>query len=66
MLTAHALPTSLDGVDVDAVVMATAADKKRSSEGGVPFVLIDGPGQVRTGCQVEPRAVIAAVRELAA
>jgi shikimate kinase/3-dehydroquinate synthase len=66
MLAAHNLPTSLDGAAPDAVVMATAADKKRSGEGAVPFVLLDGPGRVRTGCQVEPRALIAAVRELAA
>ncbi len=66
LLDRHRLPTTLDGVDPDAVVMATALDKKRLGEGRVPFVLLAGPGEVRTGCQVEPRAIIDAVRELAA
>jgi 3-dehydroquinate synthase len=59
------LPTSLDGVDPDAVVMATARDKKRLGERPVPFVLLDAPGAPRPGCAVESRALIEAVRELA-
>ena len=66
MLAGRGLPTRLEGVDPDAVVMASARDKKRLGEGGVPFVLLEAPGQVRTGCQVEPRALIHAVKELAA
>ena len=66
LLAERGLPTRLRGVDPDAIVMATARDKKRLGEGPVPFVLLDAPGEVRTGCQVEPRALIAAVRELAA
>jgi hypothetical protein len=46
--------------------MATARDKKRLGEGPVPFVLLDAPGQPRAGCEVQPRALVAAVRELAA
>jgi hypothetical protein len=46
--------------------MATARDKKRLGEGGVPFVLLDAPGRARLGCAVAPRALVAAVRELAA
>jgi shikimate kinase/3-dehydroquinate synthase len=64
LLAAHGLPTTLDGVDPDAVVMATARDKKRLGEGAVPFVLLDGPGAARPGCLVPPRELIAAVREL--
>ena len=64
LLARHGLPTSLDGVDPDAVVMATARDKKRVGEGPVPFVLLDAPGVARPGCEVAPRALIAAVREL--
>jgi len=65
LLRARELPTTLDGVDPDAVVMATARDKKRTGEGPVPFVLLAGPGEPRPGCLVTPRELIAAVRELA-
>ena len=64
LLVDRGLPTRLDGTDPDAVVMATARDKKRVGEGPVPFVLLDGPGAARTGCAVPPRELIAAVREL--
>jgi shikimate kinase/3-dehydroquinate synthase len=65
LLAARGLPTELDGVDPDAVVMATARDKKRLGEGPVPFVLIEEPGSPRPGCAVGARELIAAVRELA-
>jgi shikimate kinase / 3-dehydroquinate synthase len=66
LLVDRGLPTELDGTDPDAVVMATARDKKRVGEGPVPFVLLDGPGAARTGCAVASRDLIAAVRELSA
>ena len=65
LLRNHELPIRLEHADPDAVAMATARDKKRVGEGSVPFVLLDAPGAPRTGCAVEPRALIAAVRELA-
>ncbi|HEX4010080.1 MAG TPA: bifunctional shikimate kinase/3-dehydroquinate synthase [Solirubrobacteraceae bacterium] len=65
LLRSHGLPTELTEVDPDAVVMATARDKKRMGEGPVPFVLLDAPGQARPGTPVRPRELIAAVRELA-
>jgi shikimate kinase/3-dehydroquinate synthase len=65
LLAARGLPTVLEDADADAVVMATARDKKRVGEGPVPFVLLEEPGAARPGCAVEPRALIAAVRELA-
>jgi shikimate kinase/3-dehydroquinate synthase len=65
LLRARGLPTTLDGVDPDAVVMATARDKKRVGEGPVPFVLLSEPGRPRPGSPVAPRELIAAVRELA-
>jgi shikimate kinase/3-dehydroquinate synthase len=65
LLAERGLPISIEDTDPDAVVMATARDKKRLGEGPVPFVLLDAPGQPRAGCAVEPRALIAAVRELA-
>ncbi len=65
LLAARGLPTVLHHADPDAVVMATRRDKKRVGEGPVPFVLIDEPGEPRTGCAVDPRALVSAVRELA-
>jgi shikimate kinase/3-dehydroquinate synthase len=64
LLVARGLPTTLTEADPDAVVMATARDKKRVGEGPVPFVLLDRPGAPRAGCPVQSRALIAAVREL--
>jgi shikimate kinase/3-dehydroquinate synthase len=66
LLRRRGLPTTLEDADPDAIVMATALDKKRVGEGPVPFVLLDAPGMARTGCAVEPRALMAAVRELLA
>jgi shikimate kinase/3-dehydroquinate synthase len=66
LLASRGLPTTLNDVDPDAVVMATARDKKRRGEAPVQFVLLAAPGQARVGCPVEPRALVAAVRELAA
>lgn len=66
LLTARGLPTTLDGTDPDAVVMATARDKKRLGDRPVPFVLLAAPGEPKPGCVVENRALIAAVRELSA
>jgi shikimate kinase/3-dehydroquinate synthase len=64
LLAGRGLPTALDDADPDAVVMATARDKKRLGEGPVPFVLLDAPGAPRAGCAVQARDLIAAVREL--
>ncbi|HTU28331.1 MAG TPA: bifunctional shikimate kinase/3-dehydroquinate synthase [Solirubrobacteraceae bacterium] len=66
LLAERGLPTELsDEVDPDAVVMATARDKKRVGEGPVPFVLLTEPGAARPGCAVSSGELIAAVRELA-
>jgi shikimate kinase/3-dehydroquinate synthase len=65
LLRAHGLPTELTGVDPDAVVMATARDKKRVGEGPVPFVLLPEPGRAQPGSAVAARELITAVRELA-
>jgi shikimate kinase/3-dehydroquinate synthase len=67
LLAARGLPTQLDeGVDPDAVLVATARDKKRRSGEAVPFVLLDAPGAARPGCQIEDGELRAAVRELSA
>jgi shikimate kinase/3-dehydroquinate synthase len=65
LLAARGLPTRLEGVDLDAVIAATARDKKRRSGAPVPFVLLDGPGAARPGCQVADDDLRAAVQELA-
>jgi shikimate kinase/3-dehydroquinate synthase len=64
LLAIRNLPITLKGVDPDAVVMATARDKKRLGEGPVPFVLLAEPGSPQPGRTVAPRELIAAVREL--
>jgi shikimate kinase/3-dehydroquinate synthase len=67
LLAARGLPTQLDeGIDPDAILVATARDKKRRSGEAVPFVLLDAPGAARPGCQVDDGEVRAAVRELVA
>jgi shikimate kinase / 3-dehydroquinate synthase len=66
LLEARGLPTRLDGADPDAVVAATAADKKRIDSGPVPFVLLEGPGEPRTGCRIDVSELRAVVREFAA
>jgi shikimate kinase/3-dehydroquinate synthase len=65
LLGARGLPTVLAEADPDAIVRATARDKKRRGEQPVPFVLLEAPGEPRPGCRVEPGALAAAVRELA-
>jgi 3-dehydroquinate synthetase len=48
---------------VDEVVALVARDKKR--EGGrVPFALIEAPGEVTPGHEVDPGALRAAVEEV--
>ncbi len=59
------LPTTLSGVDTDAVLAAAARDKKRRG-GEVPYVLVHGIGDVREGQPVATDDVRAAVEELAA
>ncbi|HEY3960699.1 MAG TPA: bifunctional shikimate kinase/3-dehydroquinate synthase [Solirubrobacteraceae bacterium] len=69
LLRARDLPVSLSGseVNVAAVVAATARDKKRTqADATVPFVLLDAPGEVRVGCEVQPDDLLAAVQELLA
>jgi shikimate kinase/3-dehydroquinate synthase len=64
LLEAAGLPTTLDpAVDVEAVVRATARDKKRRG-GRVGFVLVEAPGDVRAGRPVGEGELRAAVAEL--
>jgi shikimate kinase/3-dehydroquinate synthase len=64
LLGSHGLPTSLDPrVEADAVLAAVERDKKRTAE-GVGFVLLERPGEPRTGQRVDPASVREAVEEL--
>jgi shikimate kinase/3-dehydroquinate synthase len=63
LLEAGGLPTTLDA-DVEAVLAATARDKKRVGEGPVPFVVVHAPGDVRPGAALPEGEVRAAVTEL--
>jgi shikimate kinase/3-dehydroquinate synthase len=64
LLAGRGLPTTLDDTDPHEIVLATEKDKKRVGSGPVPFVLVDAPGSVRTGCEIDGPALAAAVREL--
>jgi shikimate kinase / 3-dehydroquinate synthase len=64
LLEAAGLPVRIDSsIEVDAVLEAVGRDKKRTAE-GVPFVLLEHPGQPVTGQVVEAGRVRAAVEEL--
>jgi len=65
LLRARGLPVTLDGADVEVeqIVAATARDKKRVAA-NVPFVLVKAPGEIEYGCEVDMKALRAAVAEL--
>lgn len=64
LLRAHHLPVTLDKqIDMDEVLSATVRDKKRTGA-HVPFVLVDAPGELKTGCEVAGDELRAAVAEL--
>jgi shikimate kinase/3-dehydroquinate synthase len=63
LLGARGLPLTFTGASVDEVVAMVDRDKKR--EGGrVPFVLVEAPGEVTPGHEVDPGALRAAVEEV--
>jgi shikimate kinase / 3-dehydroquinate synthase len=64
LLLSRDLPVGFDGASADAVVEATARDKKRIGQ-TLPFVLLSEPGEPRTGCEVAASELQAAVAELA-
>jgi shikimate kinase/3-dehydroquinate synthase len=64
LLRAHELPTELaDDIDHEAVLAAVQRDKKRRG-GRVGFVLVEAPGDVRTGAPVSEGDVRAALAGL--
>jgi len=63
LLAAHGLPLAFSGASVDEVLALVDRDKKR--EGGrVPFALVEAPGEVTPGHEVDPGALRAAVEEV--
>jgi shikimate kinase/3-dehydroquinate synthase len=63
LLAARGLPLTFTGASVDVVLAMVERDKKR--EGGrVPFVLVDAPGEVTPGHEVDADALRAAVEEV--
>jgi shikimate kinase / 3-dehydroquinate synthase len=63
LLEARSLPLRFAGASVDDVLRLVEHDKKRS-EGRVPFVLVEAPGSVTHGHEVDPDALRAAVEEV--
>jgi shikimate kinase/3-dehydroquinate synthase len=63
LLAERGLPTRIDGVDPEQVVPFLERDKKRTGE-RVPFVLVEAPGQVTPGHELDPASVRAALEEL--
>lgn len=64
LLAAQGLPVELDpSIDPEAVVAATRSDKKRLGA-HVPYVVVDAPGRLRWGQEIDDAAVLAAVEEL--
>jgi shikimate kinase/3-dehydroquinate synthase len=64
LMAARGLPTRLDGLAADQIVPFLARDKKRTGE-RVPFVLLESPGVVTPGHELDPASVRAALEELA-
>jgi len=63
LLHGRGLPLAFSGASVEDVLILVDRDKKR--EGGrVPFVLVEAPGQVTPGHDVDPAALRAAVEEV--
>ena len=63
LLAARGLPLTFSGAPVDAVLTLVERDKKRAG-GRVPFVLVEAPGAVTPGHQIEPARLREAVEEL--
>jgi shikimate kinase / 3-dehydroquinate synthase len=63
LLAARGLPLTFSGCSTDDVLAHAERDKKRAG-GRVPFVLVDAPGEVSPGHEVEPGELRAAVEDV--
>jgi 3-dehydroquinate synthetase len=59
------LPTTFDGPPTDVIIEAMSRDKKRRGD-RVPFVLVESPGEVTHGNDVDDDALRAAIEEVRA
>ena len=64
LMADHGLPTRLDGLSPDDVLPFLERDKKRTTGDRVPFVLLEAPGEVTPGHELDPASVRAALEEL--
>jgi shikimate kinase/3-dehydroquinate synthase len=64
LLAAHGLPLSFDGASPAQIAELVGRDKKRRGE-SVPFVLVEAPGEVTPGHEVDPAALLEAIEEIA-
>jgi shikimate kinase/3-dehydroquinate synthase len=65
LLASRGLPARFEGAAVDDVLGYVARDKKREGD-RVPFVLVEAPGEVTPGHDVEAEQLRAAIEEVAA
>jgi shikimate kinase/3-dehydroquinate synthase len=63
LLAERGLPLTFSGAEPDQVLALVERDKKRAG-GRVPFVLVEAPGEVTPGHDVDPAALRAAVEEV--
>jgi shikimate kinase / 3-dehydroquinate synthase len=63
LLAGHDLPLTYSGAAPDVVAAVVGRDKKRAG-GRVPFVLVDAPGDVTPGHEVDAEALRAAIEEV--
>jgi shikimate kinase/3-dehydroquinate synthase len=63
LFAARGLPLQFEGADPATVVELVQRDKKRRG-GRVPFVLVQAPGEVTPGHEVDPVELLAAVEEV--
>jgi shikimate kinase/3-dehydroquinate synthase len=65
LLAARGLPQRLEGTSPAEVAALVRRDKKRMGQ-TVPFVLVQAPGEVTPGHDVDERSLLAAIEEIAA
>ncbi len=65
LLAARDLPATFEGPSTDDVIELIGRDKKRRGD-RVPFVLVQAPGEVTPGHEIDPDALRAAVDEVRA
>ena len=63
LLAARGLPRDFRGASVDDVLTLVERDKKRTG-GRVPFVLVEAPGRVTPGHEIDSRSLRRAVEEV--